>query len=317
MSAWADALDLRGSGQRQPGPDHGHHAWSPMPARVPRRWPNGAGVAVCPVMVIDAHEDCVPAGWPQPQWAAGGVGMRPDPNIARIGARDYGLRRGFERLAKGLQSLAVPYAIAMDVLSAEMHPHLVASSLNGDAGHIEWVAHGLSWNRPLHAGMSESEELAYLAETRERLAACGIATDAWLGIEYGQSPRTPALLHRAGFRICLDWCNDEQPYRFHNADGGPGVWSLPPMADLDDAFALCAPRGVSAASYSSRLVDAAAGLALEGSTDARVMVFALRPFLSGQPFRVDHVLRAIERIRGLPGVWFASPTEIIDTWQLT
>lgn len=302
-------LDLRGSGQRQQGPDHPHHAWLPLPARAPRRWPHGAGVAVCPVIALDSHEDVVPAGWPQPQWAQGGVGLRPDPNLARIGARDYGLRRGFFRLAQGLQSMDLPYALAMDVLSAESHPALVASVNAGDWGRAQWVAHGLSWNRPLHAGLDATQERAYLDETRARLAACGIHTNHWFGIEYGQSPRTPALLPEAGYTSCLDWCNDEQPYRFHSS-----LWSLPQMADLDDGFSMCAPRGISAQAYARRLVDAARALAVEGREQARVMVFTLRPFLSGQPFRIDHILRAFEHMRATPGVWFASPSEILDAW---
>jgi len=315
-------LDLRGSGQRRHGPDHPHHGWTPLPARRPRRWPDGAGVWVCPVIALDSHEDTVPAGWPQPQWAAGGVGLRPDPNIARIGARDYGLRRGFFRLAGALKALRLPYALAIDVLSAETRPDLVQSCRDGEWGDLEWVAHGLSWNRPLHAGMDEAAELAYLGETRERLAACGIVTDLWHGIEYGQSPRTPALLPRAGYRICLDWCNDEQPYAFDAAPaadgaagGAPPLWSLPQMADLDDGFALCAPRAAGARAYARRIVEAATALALEGRDQARVMVFTLRPFLSGQPFRIDALLDAFVQLSLLPGVRFAHPSAIIAAWQ--
>jgi hypothetical protein len=316
------ALDLRGSGQRQRGPDHPHHSWTPLPARPLRRWPDGAGVWVCPVIALDSHEDTVPAGWPQPQWAAGGVGLRPDPNIARIGARDYGLRRGFFRLAGALKALRLPYALAIDVLSAETRPDLVQSCRDGEWGDLEWVAHGLSWNRPLHAGMDEVAELAYLAETRARLADCGIVTDTWFGIEYGQSPRTPALLPRAGYRICLDWCNDEQPYAFDAAPaadgatgGTPRLWSLPQMADLDDGFALCAPRAARARSYSRRIVEAATALAQEGAGRARVMVFTLRPFLSGQPFRIDALLDAFVQLSLLPGVRFAHPSALIAAWQ--
>ena len=319
-------LDLRGSGQRQHGPDHPHPGWAPLPRRQPRRWPDGAGVWVCPVIALDSHEDTVPAGWPQPQWAAGGVGLRPDPNIARIGARDYGLRRGFFRLAGGLKALRLPYALAIDVLSAESRPDLVQACRDGEWGDLEWVAHGLSWNRPLHAGMDEAGELAYLAETRERLAACGVVTDVWHGIEYGQSPRTPALLPRAGYRVCLDWCNDEQPYAFGDAvgagsPGSPGsatppvLWSLPQMADLDDGFALCAPRAAGARAYARRIVDAASGLALDGRGQARVMVFTLRPFLSGQPFRIDALLDAFGELARLPGVRFAHPSSIVAAWQ--
>lgn len=303
------SVNLPGSGQRQRGPDHPHQAWSPLPSRDRRRWSNGAAVAVCPLIALDSHEDEVPADWPQPQWAAGGVGYRPDPNIARIGARDYGLRRGFFRLAGGLRALELPYALAIDVLSAEAHPALVDAVGQGAWGRAQWVAHGLSWNRPIHADMDEAQELAYLAETRERLAACGIHTDTWYGIEYGQSPRTPVLLPRAGYRSCLDWCNDEQPFRFHG-----GLWGLPQMADLDDGFSFCAPRGVLPQVYAARLVEAAEVLAAEGREQARVMVFTLRPFLSGQPFRVDAILAAFERMRRLPGVWFAHPTDILQAW---
>jgi hypothetical protein len=316
------ALDLRGSGRRRRGPDHPHHSWTPLPARPLRRWPGGAGVWVCPVIALDSHEDTVPAGWPQPQWAAGGVGLRPDPNIARIGARDYGLRRGFFRLAGALKALRLPYALAIDVLSAETRPDLVQSCRDGEWGDLEWVAHGLSWNRPLHAGMDEAAELAYLAETRARLADCGIVTDTWFGIEYGQSPRTPALLPRAGYRICLDWCNDEQPYAFDAAPaadgatgGTPRLWSLPQMADLDDGFALCAPRAAGARAYSRRIVEAATALAQEGAGRARVMVFTLRPFLSGQPFRIDALLDAFVQLSLLPGVRFAHPSALIAAWQ--
>jgi hypothetical protein len=90
---------MTGSGTLQSGfPDHPHHAWSALPVRRPARYPDGRTLGVCPIVSFESHEDTVPAGWPQPNWLAGGVGMRPDPNIARIGQRDYGLRAGWPRL---------------------------------------------------------------------------------------------------------------------------------------------------------------------------------------------------------------------------
>ena len=319
-AAPVEALSLRGSGRRQPGPDHPHHGHRPLPARPAVRWPDGTSLRVCLVLAIDNHEDEVPARWPQPQWAGGGVGMRPDPNLARIGARAYGARRGFWRLAEGFKSLELPLTVALDVLTAQTHPGLVDACLQGRFGRVHWVAHGMSWNRPIHEGMDTASELSYLWSTRQALAGCGIHTSVWYGIEYGQSARTPSLLPQAGYRICLDWCNDEQPYPFApGASSGraqTGLWSLPQMADLDDAFSMCSPRGVSVQAYARRLVDAAAALAVEGRQQARVMVFTLRPFLSGQPFRVDAILEALERIRGLPGVRFQAPEDLIRDWQL-
>jgi allantoinase len=290
---------------------------TPLAARVPRRWPDDAGVWVCPVIVLDTHEDCVPEGWPQvqPRWADSLRGLGPDVDIARVGARDYGLRRGFFRLAGALKALRLPYALAVDVLTAETRPDLVQSCLQGGWGDGEWVAHGLSWSRPLHAAMDEAGERAYLRETRERLAACGIFTDTWLGIARAQSPRTPALLAQAGYRICLDGCDDEQPRPWDGSDSGSGLWSLPQMADLDDAHALCAPRGATPRAYARRIVEAAAVLAEEGRVQARVLAFTLRPFVTGQPFRVDALLDAFVQLSLLPGVRLATPTQIVEAWQ--
>jgi allantoinase len=299
------------SGRLQPGrPDHPHHAWSPLPWRKPMTFANGARVAICPVIAFETHEDTLPEGWPQPAWLSGGVGRRPDPNIARIGQRDYGLRAGWPRLRAALHEAGLRYGAAMDVLTAEELPDLLAEvAADVAAGRAEWVAHGISINRPLHDGMSDAAELAYLQETRRRLDACGIAARGWWGPEYGQSARTPPLLARAGYAFTLDWCNDEQPYAMTVPEGR--LAALPPFADLDDAFSLCAPRGITPASYATNLVLAAEGLARDGQRSARCMVWMMRPFLVGQPFRIGPVAAALRRVGATPGGWAALPSEIL------
>ena len=299
------------SGQLQRGaPDHPHHAWSALPTRAPLRFPNSAAVAVCPVIAFETHEDAVPEDWPQPNWLSGGVGRRPDPNIARIGQREYGLRAGWPRLRAAILGAGLRYAAAMDAMTAEGWPALRAE-IAGDvaAGRAEWVAHGISVNRPLHDGMDEAAERAVIAETRARLAAWGIRARGWWGPEYGESTRTPALLVREGYAFTLDWCNDEQPYAMTVPEGR--LAALPPFADLDDAFSLCAPRGITPASYAANLAAAAEGLARDGRRSARCMVWCMRPFLVGQPFRIGPVEEALRRIGGTDGVWAATPSEII------
>jgi hypothetical protein len=162
--------------------------------------------------------------------------------------------------------------------------------------------------------MSEAEELAYLADTRARLAARGIAARGWWGPEYGESTRTPALLPRAGYAFTLDWCNDEQPYAMTVPSGS--LIALPPFADLDDAFSLCAPRGILPASYAANLALAAEGLARDGMRGARCMVWMMRPFLVGQPFRIGAVAEALKRIGATQGVWAATPTTILTACGL-
>lgn len=300
------ALD---GGPPRAGPDHPHHGWSALPTRPRRLWPDGAAVAVCPILSLETHEERVPEGWPQIAWLAGGVGHRPDPNIARIGARDYGLRIGFFRLADALQAAGLRFGVAIDAMTAERHPSLVAFARERGA---EFLAHGLSVNRPLHDGLTDTEERAYIEETRRRLAACGIEARGWFGIEYAESSRTPRLVAEAGYDFLCDWCSDEQP--FEMTVGRP-LTALPLMADLDDAFCFASPRGISASSYASRLIEAAQVLAIDGRRQARVLAWHLRPFLSGQPFREVHVARALGAIARTPGVWAAHPSAIIDAWR--
>ena len=303
------------SGQLQRGvPDHPHHHWSALPTRPEVRFSNGKALGLCPVICLESHEDAVPEGWPQPSWLAGGVGLRPDPNIARIGQRDYGLRAGWPRLRRAVLDAGLTYAAGIDVLTAESAPDLVAE-IAGDvaAGRAEWVAHGLSVNRPLHDGMSEDEELSYLNETRDRLAALGIAPRGWLGIEYGESRRTPTLLARAGYAFTLDWCNDEQPFPMTVPDGA--LTALPQMADLDDAFAFAAPRGITPVSYGARIAAAARGLARDGATSARVMVWSMRPFLTGQPFRIGAVERALRDCAAVHEAFAATPSGLIEAFE--
>ena len=87
--------------------------------------------------------------------------------------------------------------------------------------------------------------------------------------------------------------------------------ALPQFADLDDAFCFCAPRGITPQSYATRLVRAAEGLARDGRNSARVLLWHMRPFLSGQPFRIDPIAAALAAIAGIDGVWSATPSEIL------
>lgn len=306
---------MSGSGQLQTAaPDHPHHAWMPFPSRPAMRYCGGQSVGLCPIIAFESHEDRVPDDWPQPRWLTGGVGIRPDPNIARIGQRDYGLRVGWPRLRQALRAANLSYGAAVDVLTAERCPELIAQiAVDVEAGRAEWIAHGLSINRPLFDAMNQATEEAYLRETKDRLGALNITARGWFGPEYSESRRTPALLAKAGFAYTLDWCNDEQPFAMTVPDGT--LTALPQMADLDDAFAFAFPRGIPTQSYAGRIAQAAQGLAKDGRASARVMIWTMRPFLSGQPFRIGAIEAALLEASGTPGVFSAPPSVLLAQLQ--
>jgi hypothetical protein len=215
---------------------------------------------------------------------------------------------GVFRLLEALHARNIRPAVAIDALTAEMYPFLVRWLT--DAG-ADFIGHGISVNRPLHGAMSASEERSYINETLERLAASGVETSGWLGPEYGESMHTPEALADAGISYVCDWCNDEQPYRM---SGGGSLIAFPMLADLDDQTSLV-NRMIELSAYERHLSRCVTALAREGANSGRVMAFAIRPWILGQPFRIGAFERFLDTAKEQAGVWFAGPTEIVSTWR--
>jgi allantoinase len=55
----------------------------------------------------------------------------------------------------------------------------------------------------------------------------------------------------------------------------------------------------------------------EATTSGRLYLLHLRPWLSGQPFRIGHLERALAHITGRPQVWTASAGEIAEAFALS
>lgn len=294
--------------ERGHGMDHEHYGWDPLPRRSALVWPNGATVAVVPLVLLEVHEDPVP-DWPQYTSVGGGL-VRASPNISRVSTREYGHRVGIFRMIEALRACSIRPTVAIDALSAELYPFLVRWL--SDAG-SEFIAHGISVNRPLHGAMTEVEERHYISETLDRLAAAGVETTGWLGPEYGESMRTPQILDELGISYVCDWCNDEQPYQMSTANG---LVALPLLADLDDQTTLIG-RMADLQAYGRHLERCVVALARDGSQAGRVMAFAVRPWVMGQPFRIGVFEKFLAVGVATPGVWFARSGEVVTEWRET
>ena len=130
-------------------------------------------------------------------------------------------------------NIGIKPTLAMDALTAEHYPFLVRHCLER---RCEIIGHGISVNRMITSRMSEQEEREYIRTSMDDLdRATGKPPTGWLGPEYGESTRTPALLAQAGIRYVCDWVNDEQPYPMNVPKGScTPCLSLP----LDDINAL-------------------------------------------------------------------------------
>jgi allantoinase len=296
--------------ERKFGMDHPHYEWSPLSTRGILRWPQDSRVALCVIIALEHMEWEAPPDSYQVTNLAGGSAPRAFPDYARLSHREYGHRVGIFRVLDVLDKYNIKATVAMDALTAENYPYLVRHCL--DRG-CEVIGHGISVSRTITSNMSLEEENEYIRASIESLIrATGSAPQGWLGPEYGESTRTPQLLARAGLRYVCDWANDEQPYPMKTDQGQ--LFALPIMLELDDIIAL-AHRRVTVDSYGAMLKQSFDTMYQDGSSNGRLIVLNLHPWLIGQPFRIGVLDDALGYIMRRQGVWATTGSEIIEWYR--
>lgn len=287
------------------GYDHDWFSWEPTPRRPAPRWPGGARLAVCVVLdlTVVEWEGTVAPTVPPP----GGRGIGRPPDIPRMSHREFGHRVGVFRLLEMLRRHDMPVAVAVDVLTVQHYPSLLAH-LRGSV--TEFIAGGLSASRPITSEMGEDEERDYIELSLSSLAdGLGVRPTGWTGPEHGESWRTPGLLAGAGIEYVTDWCNDDLPYAMPGA--GSGLWACPLSWELSDLNAMFI-REVGPDDYASSVSDAVTQLAEESTDGGRMLGLQLHPWLSGQAFRADAIESILTQLEEDVRVWRATPAEVVD-----
>jgi peptidoglycan/xylan/chitin deacetylase (PgdA/CDA1 family) len=288
--------------------DHDLYDWSPLTGRPPLVWPDSARLAVGVVVQL-TWADEQPAPGLQTAALLGGLGKRLHPDVPLLAHRAYGHRVGVFRLLDALDRAGIPATVAMDVATATHVPFLVDHVLDRGA---TVVAAGRSAVDLITERTPEDLERAYIGETLDALERLtGIRPLGWCSPEYSESTRTPRLLTEAGVRYTLDWVNDDQPYRM--ADGGGGLLALPPTYELDDANALL-QRKVTISTYGRMLTDSFDVLYRESVDSGRLYLLHLRPWISGQPFRIGHVERALAHVAAHRQIWAAGTDDMAQAF---
>ena len=292
---------------RRPGNDHPHFAWNPFPSRPRLQWPGEKQLAVVPLVVLESYEDPLPAGWPQIHSVGGGL-VRDFPNISRVSTREYGHRVGIFRILEALTRRGIRPTVAIDALTAEQYPALLDHLMALDC---EFVAHGIAVTRPQTSRMDVQQERAYIAETLDRLAACGVATAGWFGADYAESTVTPQLLGEAGVSYVSDWANDEQPYAMQT----PGnLVATPLWADFDDQTVLI-NRMCNLDMFEDHFIKALDQLNRDAQASARLLHFCVRPWVMGAPLRIAAFERILDHALRLPQTWTPRLGEVVQAWR--
>lgn len=284
-----------------PLPTHGRFDYQPITDRPDWQWPGGARLAVY-------------LGYNIEHFAFGeGLGaclgpVSPQPDVLNYSWREYGNRVGAWRCLELFDSLGLPPAVLLNTALYDHCPQLVAA--HAQRGH-ELVGHGHT-NAERQGGWAEADERALLAECRARIQAeSGSAPTGWLSPWISESRLTPDLLAETGYGYTLNWCHDDQPIAMRTRSG-QRLWSVPYPQELNDIPMIMA-RQMEAPAFFAMVTDQLDEMLRQSQAQPLVMGIALHPYIVGQPHRLVHLRRALERIaaeRDAGRIWFTTPGAI-------
>ncbi|WP_195812365.1 polysaccharide deacetylase family protein [Xylophilus rhododendri] len=279
-------------------PAHDRFDYSPIHARPDYAWPNGARLAVY-------------LGFNLEHFAFGeGMGAcigpaSPEPDVLNYSWREYGNRVGAWRCLEMFDALGMPAATILNTALYDHCPELVAACVaRGD----ELVGHGHT-NAERQGVWSEAAERRLLADCRERITReSGQAPAGWLSPWISESARTPDLLAETGYAYTLNWCHDDQPLPMRTR-AGTELWSVPYPQELND-IPMIVGRRMDAAAFAQMTLDNLDEMLLQSAAQPLVMGLALHPYIVGQPYRLKHLRRVLERFaqaRDRGEIWLATP----------
>ncbi len=282
-------------------------AFSPIEGRAPLHLPDGARLAIWPVLALERWDiaTAMPRTvLPPPQ---GQVFL---PDVPNWSWHEYGMRVGFWRIKKVFERFGVRPTVTINAAVCESYPAVVeACRENG------WEFNAHSYGQvPMHKLDNQQEVIAKSLDIIG--AACGKRPRGWFGPGLTQTLDTMDLLAQAGVEYVGDLVLDDQPVTVET-DHGPIV-ALPYNFELHD-IAQQMIQYHSSEVYARRAIDAFDWLYEEAGREdgagARVLSFAVHPYISGQAHRIRYVQEAIEYMTSKPGVVIWDGEQILD-WYL-
>ena len=271
---------------------------SALPLRPPGRWPNGARLAVYVCVGLESYrfgegrtEDILP-----------GI---PGPDLVNTAWRDYGNRVGAFRLLDRLTDHGIAPTVLLNTDVYDEAPDVIAAARAAGA---ELVGHGVS-NSDSLAGLRPDQERAYLRRVAETMTAAGDPTPGgWSSPWLTHTPTTIDSLAEVGYHYLLDLRFDDQPIWL--ATASYSLLAIPYSAELNDSSTIVG-RQASAAEFAEMIVDEFDEQLLAAGDQPLVMSVVLHSFISGVPFRLRALTRALRHIAAAgDSVWLTQPRHI-------
>ncbi len=283
------------------------YRYTPLPGRPTGSWPNGAQLAVVVCVGVESYrfgdgltENVLPDV--------------PAPDLVNTAWRDYGNRVGAFRIFDMLAALGIPPTVLLNTDVYDEAPAVLEAARRARS---EIVGHGRS-NSDSLPQLAPDAEREYLRDVAERIRAHeGAAPGGWSSPWLSHTRNTLNLLVDNGYRYLLDLRLDDQPV-WLTTESGP-LLAIPYNAEINDSSTMIG-RQASAPEFEAMIVDEFTELSAAAAQVPLVMNIVLHSFITGVPFRLRAVRRALAHIAGADGVWFTTPREIhravVDTPEL-
>jgi peptidoglycan/xylan/chitin deacetylase (PgdA/CDA1 family) len=272
--------------------------YSPIVDRRAGRWPGGRRLAVYVAVGVEAyrpgggHRECL-------------LPDVPEPDRVNTAWRDYGNRAGIFRLLDRLTQLGLPPTVLLNTMIYDTAPAVTDAARAAGA---EIVGHGVS-NSDSLADMDHPAEHDYVASVAESIRRHeGGPPGGWSSPWLAHTPTTVESLVATGYRYLLDLRPDDQPV-WLSSPAGP-LLSIPYALELNDSSTVIG-RQATPAEFADMIVDEFDELVDAPDDHPIVMSVVLHSFISGAPFRLRPLTRALAHISRQPErVWLTQPRHI-------
>ncbi len=259
---------------------------------TPKSWPGGARVAVCISFDVDNES----------LW-------RQTPLPVPLSEGEYGALEGLPRILDLLDKHAVPASFYIPVLSASLHPQMIADIRN--RGRHEIGVHGWVHEEASTIGDFNKEDqllnktIAYLTQAIGKRPV-GFRAPSW-----DFSPYTLDLIRRAGFLYDSSMMAMDQPYELLSKGKPTGLTELPINWIADDY-----PYYEPAAAGSLPSPDAVFLIykgEFDGAYEERgLFILTMHPHITGHRSRIVALDRLLVYIKSKPNVWFATLEQVAN-----
>mmetsp|Transcript_18208 Transcript_18208/g.32558 ORF Transcript_18208/g.32558 Transcript_18208/m.32558 type:complete len:840 (+) Transcript_18208:135-2654(+) len=243
------------------------------------------------------------------------------PELANRGWRDYGNKRGLQRLGRLFGDRGIPCTAV--VSSDLVENDEVMGILHRLEKEHKWEigAHGANNSNAGHVDLSQEEEAESISKCLERLgdAFKGIGRPkTWLTPGFSVTNSTPKLLFNAGVQTLLDFVDDDVPFELLKSDSIESMSKSPlvclPYSMETNDFSLVLTRNLSPREYAAALESHILQLARESRESGcpSVVCLGMHTFVAGTPASVHELDKVLGRLESQGNIKWATAREVTE-----